>query len=386
MGEDPSLRARANARLATAVVMGVVTAITLTTSSARAGNMDPTPERLTLQPPGLPAGLTCQSIAANPQGALNAGVVPNYNTCLPDNIAFRNMISELGFAVAPTAFHPARTTGIGGFALTLEANYTHVNADAFSTATDGTKTQYWHAGTQGASDPNTKAFGSKNDSPDSILQVYAMKARKGLPFGFEVAGSLGFIANTSMWVGGADVRWAVFEGFRTGALGILPDLSVGGGVRTVTGTSKFHLTTVGIDGQVSKPIPLADMSTLTPYVGYQRLIILGDSNIIDLTPNVDPLQQCGYTGPDASTGAPTCRNKLTQNGQQIDNSGDFGNNVTFEKVRVQRNRGILGVNYKYELIYLATQIAFDLTSPADENPGLTDARQWTLSFEGGVSF
>jgi hypothetical protein len=210
-----------------------------------------------------------------------------------------------------------------------------------------------------------------------------MKARKGLPFGFEITGSLGFIANTTMWVGGADVRWSLLEGFRTGPLGIFPDVSVGGGVRTVTGTSKFNLTTVGIDAQVSKPIPIGDSATITPVVGYQRLIILGDSNIIDLTPNVDPLQQCGYAGPDAQTGAPTCRNKLP-NG--ADNNSDFNNNVTFDKVRVQRNRGILGVNYKYEILYLATQIAFDLTSPQDWDPTLTDARQWTLSFEGGVFF
>jgi hypothetical protein len=181
--------------------------------------MDPTPERFVLQPPNLPAGTTCQSIAMNPQSGVVGASLPNNFPCSPDNVAFRNMISELGFAVAPTAFHPARTTGIGGFALTLEANYTHINADSFSTATDGTKTQYWHAGTQGSTDPNTKAFGTTNSSPDSMLQIYAMKARKGLPFGFEVTGSLGFIANTTMWVGGADVRWSLLEGFRTGPLG-----------------------------------------------------------------------------------------------------------------------------------------------------------------------
>ena len=366
--------------------LGIGLALLFAASSARAGSMNPTPERFVLQPAGLPAGLECQQIASNPQGAVNAGVIPNYAACLPDNVAFRNYVSELGFAMAPTAFHPARTTGIGGFALTLEANYTHVNADASSTAANGTQTQYWHQGTQGAQDPNTKAYPNSNSSPDSIIQLYALKARKGLPFGFEVAGSLGFISNTTLWVAGADVRWSLLEGFRTGALGIVPDMSIGGGIRTLTGTSKFHLTTIGVDAQVSKPITIADASQITPYVGYQRLYILGDSNIVDLTPNVDPLQQCGYQGSDPSTGSPICKNKLNASGQQIDNSGDFGNNVTFERVRVQRNRGILGLNYRYELIYLASQVAFDLTSPADENPGLTDARQWTLSFEGGVFF
>jgi hypothetical protein len=352
--------------------------------------MDPTPERLVLQPPNLPAGSTCQSIAANPQALVtttNGQQVPNNFACRPDNVAFANMVSELSFAIAPTAFHPARTTGIGGFALTIEASYTKINADGFSTAADGSRRQYWHDGTQGSVDPNTKQFSIVNNSPDSLLQVYSLKARKGLPFGFELAGALGTIANTSMWVTGADVRWALMEGFRTGPLGVLPDVAIGSGVRTVVGNSKFHLTTVGIDAQVSKPIPLADAAVLTPYIGYQRLIIFGDSVVVDTTPNVDPLQQCGYVGPDPNGGTPVCRHKLTTpSGQQIDNNGDFNNNVTFDKVRTHRHRGIVGVNYRYEVLYLASQFLIDLTPPSAENPGLSDSRQWTLSLEAGVFF
>ena len=344
--------------------------------------MDPTPERLVLQPPGRPAGATCQSIAANPESVL-PGAAPNSFPCRPDNVAFRNMVSELGFAIAPTAFHPARTTGIGGFALSLDASFTKINANGVSTAIDGTKTQYWHQGTQGATDSNTKAYRGSNDSPDSLIQVYSLKARKGLPFGFEVAGSLGTITKTTMWVVGADVRWSLLEGFRTGALGILPDLAIGSGVRTVTGTSKFHLTTVGIDAQLSKPIALADAAQLTPYIGYQRLIIFGDSVVVDSTPNVDALEQCGYTGQDPRTGAPQCRNKLSSG---ADNNGDFNNNIVFGKVRTHRHRGIIGVNYRYEVLYLASQFLVDLTPPNDENPGLSATRQWTLSLEAGVFF
>ncbi len=355
-------------------------------AGARAGGMDPTPERLVLQPPGLQAG-GCQAIASDPQGALNRGQTPNQFACRPDNVAFANMVSELGFAIAPTAFHPARTTGIGGFSLTIEASYTKINADGVSKAADGTQTEYWHQGTQGSVDPNNKNFSNKNNSPDSLIQVYSLKARKGLPFGLELAGALGTIANTSMWITGADIRWALMEGFRTGPLGLLPDVAVGSGVRTLVGTSKFHLTTVGIDAQVSKPITLADAAVLTPYVGYQRLIIFGDAVVVDTTPNVDPLQQCGYQGADPSTGSPICRNRLTRpDGQTIENNGDFNNNITFDKVRTHRHRGIFGVNYRYEVLFLAGQFLIDLTPPSDENPGLSDSRQWTFSLEAGAFF
>jgi hypothetical protein len=374
---------RLPAKVAAIAVVSSAVAIT-TGQAAFAAGMDPTPERLVLQPPGLMNGHTCQRIAEDPQGTVMQppykDATPNQFPCSPDNVAWANMMSELGFAIAPTAFHPARTTGYGGFSLSLEMSLTHINADQLSTAIDGTRRQYWHDGTQGAVDPNTKQYSIVNNRPDSLIQVYQLKARKGLPYGFEVTGALGYLANTTLWTGGADVRWSVLEGFRTGFLGYLPDVAVGGGVRSVTGSSKFFLTAVGLDAQISKPIPLADSAVLTPYVGYQRLWIFADSTIVDLTPNVDPLKQCGWAGNDPVSGAPLCRNKLTtQAGAQIDNNGDFNNNQTFAKARIQRNRGIVGVNYRYEVLWVGGQFLMDLTAPSDENQALLAGdKQWTM--------
>jgi hypothetical protein len=345
--------------------------------SAGAAPMDPTPDRLSLSPPGT----NCQDVTNS----------ASYQPCLPNNVSWANLMSELGYAIAPSAFHPARTTGLGGFALSLEASFAHINANA----TDSTHTQYWHVGTQGPVNPSTNAFSSVNKSPDSILQIYSLKARKGLPFGLEIAGALGYIANTTLWVGGADVHWALLEGFRTGILGYLPDLAIGGGVRTVGGASSFFLTTVGIDGQISKPFTLVDSAVLTPYVGVQRLIIFADSTVVNLTPGVDPLQQCGYQGANVPgnpnvpsggaggsyTGAPVCKNGAGS-------GNDFNNLVTFEKDRIHRWRGIAGLTYKYEVLYLAGQLAGDIEDPSAENAnlGVSGSKQWTLSFEAGVAF
>lgn len=349
-------------------------------SPALAGDMDPTPERLVIQPPGLPAGQTCQSIAANPNFVVAAGLRPQDFTCQPNNQAFKNMISELGFAIAPNAFYTARTTGIGGFQVSLQASYTGISADR--SVPGSPNLQYWHLGTRGSQDPNSKQSSVTNTSPDSVLQLYSIKARKGLPYGFEVAGEIGTLSGTQMWVGGGDIRWSLFEGFRTGLLGYAPDLSLGTGLRTVTGTSQFYLTTVGIDVRVSKPIALQDSSQIIPTVGFQRLLIFGDSNVVDSTPNVNAVAQCGFQGLDAN-GAVACKNKLA-NGQ--DNNGDFANNFTFSKVRIQRSRLMLALNYRYEMAYVGSQIAFDITDPKDENPGLVGSRQWTWSFEAGVHF
>ena len=137
--------------------------------------MDPTPERLVVQPPNLPAGQTCQSIAANPGALVTAGLRPADFPCRPDNASFRNMVSELGFAIAPNAFYPARTTGVSGFEVSLEGNYTRISS---ARTAPGADAPYWQLGTRGAS-------GEINGSPDSLIQIYALKARKGLPLGFE---------------------------------------------------------------------------------------------------------------------------------------------------------------------------------------------------------
>lgn len=335
---------------------------------AQAAPMDIVPERLGMAPAGAPAGYNCQSVTAG----------PGYLPCVPNNISWANLMSEMGYAIAPSAMHPARTTGFGGFALSFEASFAHINANA----TDSTGTQYWHQGTQGDVNPNTNAFSSVNKYPDSILQIYSLKARKGLPFGLEIAGVLGYVANTSLWLGGADVHWSILEGFRTGILGYLPDIAIGGGVRTVGGANSYYLTTVGIDGQISKPIALADSAVLTPYIGAQRLLIYADSTVVNLTPSVDPLAQCGYAGNDngpGGTGQPICRSG---------NSTAYNALSTFQKDTIDRWRGIAGLTYKYEILYLAGQFAMDMENPSTENAnlGVSGAKQWTMSFEAGVSF
>jgi hypothetical protein len=336
---------------------------------AMAGDMDITPERLA----------SCSS----------SGV------CSPKNVAWANLMSELGMAIAPTAFHAARTTGFGGFALSFESAFTHINADATA---DGL--QYWHYGTAGKVDPNTQQFSIRNDNPDSILGVYSIKARKGLPLGFEIAGDLGFLAGTSLWVGGADVRWAILEGYRTGFLGYFPDIAIGSGVRTLGGSSKFFLTTLGLDAQISKPIPIDDSAVLTPYVGAQRVIIFADSSVVDLTPGVDPLN-CGYLGPNVpknpnATPANLNANQPVNNGTPVcTNPGgnntfenDFNNDTTFQRARIHRWRWMAGLNYRFEVLYLAAQFAMDLTNPSAENAniGVSGSKQWTTSLEAGVSF
>jgi hypothetical protein len=358
------------------------TLVACVSAVSKAEPMDPAFERLTVDPTtGEP------SSACHPGGKW-ADVPPSKGVsvaCVPDHAAFKRLISQYAFALAPSAMHSARTTGYGGFHLSLEADYTNISSDKY----------YWKNGTQGPVDPSNGASSTTNSSPQSLLQLYSLKFRKSFGFGLEITGIVGFMPKTSILSGGADVRLSLLEGFRTGVGGILPDVAVGGGVRTITGTPQFQLTVAALDAQISKPLPIQDSQVLTPYIGYQYLWIFGDSGLIDLTPGTDALRYCNYAGQNVP-GNPDPTKKMVNDGQPVCKGGsplDFNNNVVFKPARLQRHRLIFGLNYRYEMVMVGGQFLIDAVPPADaQNDAANkvalkdEARQYTLSFELGAMF
>jgi hypothetical protein len=353
-----------------------VLASTLCTLNASADTMDPAIERLT-QPFVYKdqAGNTVTRSCTQNGGQFPGNVTPQVVVqCRPDNVSFAKLINQYGAAIAPTAMHSGRTTGFGGFHLSLEGAFTWIDKDA----------AYWSKGTQGTQDPGSKNFSDKNTGPSAALPVYSLKIRKGFPFGFEIGAQVGYMGSTNIITGGADVRISLLEGFRKGVMGILPDLAVGGGVRTISGTSQFNLTVASFDLQISKQLPIADSNIITPYLGFQQLWILGDSGLVDTTPNTDPLGYCNFTGPNVP-GNPDPAKKTpggaqVYDGQPVCNGGkgrqsatnptglpgsplDFNNTFVFDKVRVVRQRFILGLQYRYELVSIGFQFMTDISSP-----------------------
>jgi len=345
--------------------------------------MDPALERLTIDPvTQKPSG------ACHPNGEWAND--PTGNTvsvaCSPDHAAFKRLISQYAFAFAPTAMHSARTTGYGGFHLSLQADYTSISSDKY----------YWKQGTQGAVDPSNGSSSTFNSSPQSLLQLYSLKFRKSFGFGLELTGVVGFMPKTSIISGGADVRMSLLEGFRTGVGGILPDVAVGGGVRTITGTPQFQLTVAALDAQISKPLPIQDSSVITPYLGYQYVWMFGDSGLVDLTPGTDALRYCNYAGQNVPGNTDPDSSRPPDNGQPVCKGGsplDFNNNVVFKPARLERHRLIFGLNYRYEMVMLGGQFLIDAVPPADAQNDAADKtalkdeeRQYTLSFELGAMF
>jgi hypothetical protein len=360
--------------------------------TAAADTMDPALARL-VSTTGCRAGGAGGGVYYNPTS--------KFTPCLTDDAAFAKLIAQYGAAVAPTEMHTARTTGYGGFQLAIEGAFTSIDSNA----------SYWQKGTQGVQDPSSKLFSTSNPNPPSMLQLYQLKITKGLPFGFELTGAFGYLAQSSIYTIGADVRWSLFEGFRTGWPAFLPELAVGGAVRTITGTDQFQLTVVSADGEISKPIPIAGTVVLTPWLGYQYLRIFGDSNLIDLTPNTDASNYCGFQGtrspynttPKSGGGTGLAANQ-TNDGQPIcagGTSADFNNTVVFNPARLNRHRIVAGLGLRIQMIKIGGQFMYDVVDPGKatsidsdtlnnvyggKNPYNDVKRQMTLAFDVGAVF
>jgi hypothetical protein len=359
--------------LATVVFTSIFVA---TGAPARAAPMDPALERL----------VTSSSSACRTQDGAILNPGPNYNTCQPDSVAFKRLINQYGFAFAPTAMHSARTTGFGGLHLSLEAAYTSIDSSK----------DYWKKGTEGTND----SVSGQNASPVGTLQLYSVKMRKSFGFGLEATGSVGVMPKTSLWSYGADIRMSILEGFRRGIPGFIPDVAVGGGVRTITGTPELQLTVSSLDVQISKPIAIESAVVITPWVGYQMLWIFGDSNVIDFTPKTDPFVLCNYAGvnaPGQAAPTPTPSGGTEYTGQpQCANGGqvyDFNNNRVFDPARLRRQRLLLGANVRYEQFMFGVQLITDFIKPSDAQSGQAskndlrdEKRQYTGVFELGAMF
>lgn len=377
------------------------------TTSASADPLDPALSRLVLE-------RACQATASGNQLTENVGQLAEGNRdlviashraqgvtgtlrgeCRPDSKAFKRLVNEWGFALAPAAMYPARTTGFGGFEVTLQAAYTKINHNA----------EYWTLGTEGERDSST-GQAALYGSPPSVISLYSLNIRKNFGFGFEALANVGYVPNSSIINGGADIRVSLLEGFRKSIGGFFPDVAAGGGIRTITGVSQMQLTTVTAEARASKPFPFAGSQAITPYIGYQYLWIFGRSGLIDLTPGTDPLKYCGFQGTnipsttnnapaDQLDGQPIC----TGNGSVL----DLNNNAVFDEANLERQRMLFGLDYRYEFITGGVQFLTDVVPAADAQVNKTNKniigncddngkncsappRQWQLSLQLGVRF
>ena len=264
-----------------------------------------------------------------------------------DNNAWRGVAQQFGVALGAATLSPAATTGPRGFYIGLESSITGISSGA----------GFWHAGSRG---DTQSVAGGVNNSPAGQLMWERLQIRKGLPFGFELGGSVGYLFGTSYWSLGADLKIAIFEGFRHSWGTFVPDIAFRGSVQTLLGDSAANITTPSLEIIASKPLTIGGVGTISPYVGAQLMWIVASSGVVDLTPNVDAFVT----------------------------SSDAYNNAVFARLTTMRTRGFIGAQGRYRQLIFSASVNVDLAKPSDAGAtfSLGLPRQWAGNFAIGLQF
>ena len=229
-------------------------------------------------------------------------------TVVPDNAAFRALMSELGVIFAPNILNPADTQGIAGFSFNVELGWTGINPKNRSKDPDIEKIDsnakgeyyFWRAAksvshqtfqTGHVRDNEANNSRLRRELPSGFAPHVTVMARKGFWFpvpSFEMGVGVRYLIGSRMWAPMASVKVALHEGFQGWPL---PAFAVRGSGSRLMGTPGFNLTVAGLDFSVSKHLGIASTFNLTPYAGYQLLWIIADSEVLDATPGIDAMGQ-----------------------------------------------------------------------------------------------
>lgn len=282
-----------------------------------------------------------------------------------DDVAWKSLATQFMGALIPPLVMAAQTRGAEG----LYAGYD------VSIAGIDNGSGYWQRGTVGGQRTDTT-----NRFVPEVLAWNRLRARKGLPSGIELGASVGFLADTSYWALGAELRWAVFEGFRPENAGIyLPSISVRIAAETLVGEPDIDATAGTLDLILGERIIIADTVELSPYIGAQFAMQWMNTRTVDLTPETDALALCapGLPSAAATSSPPYC----TGDASDLANNADFPH---FESFRVRLN---VGAQVRYEWFAFNAAIAFDPAAPSDLDSSLPTSlpRQWQLALGAALS-
>ena len=258
----------------------------------------------------------------------------NIISVVGSNLEFRALASQLGVVLAPDLLTPADTLGFDGFQFTVDYTTTAVDTTA----------PYWRA-LQSSPDPSG-TMGLANGS--DMMQTVGFFVRKGMWFplpSFEVGAGAVHLLDSRTWAGQLYAKFALNEGYHDLPL---PSLAVRGAVSRMMNQRQLDLTVASLDVSISKHIGVGGTWRLDPFGGWNLLMIIPRSQVIDGTPTVDTL-------------APG-------------NAADSMNNFVFvDQATIFRNRVFFGAKLQYYVFQLTIEddYAFAGTS-VDDRTGTSD--------------
>ena len=180
-----------------------------------------------------------------------------------DPTLFRSLASELGVVFAPRLLEPADTLGFSGFQFAVDFATTSISADQ----------PHWRV-LEAASAP-------------SSLSTVGVFVRKGLwlPLpSFEVGAGVVNLLGSNMLAPQVYAKFALHEGYHRFPL---PSVAIRGGVSRVMGSDQIDLTIPSIDVSISKHFGIAGTFNVAPYVGWNWLLVVPRSEVVDKTPHID---------------------------------------------------------------------------------------------------
>lgn len=278
----------------------------------------------------------------------------NVTQVVGQSLELRSLASQLGVVLAPHLLTPADTIGFGGFQLTVDYASTTIDASA----------PYWKA---------------RESGTDNLMRTVGLFGRKGMWFplpSFELGGGAIHLIDSRTWTGQLYAKLALHEGYHQLPI---PSLAVRGAVSRMLNQRELDLTVASIDVAISKHFGVGSTWRLDPFVGWNLLMIIPRSEVIDPTPNVDPL--------------------VAGNEQDI-----LLNFVFKDQDNIFRNRIYVGAKMQYYVFQLTLEAQFALKgSSVDDRMGTSDpcmpgstttncdakdtaAAQRTLSMSAGFDF
>lgn len=282
-----------------------------------------------------------------------------------ENLEFRSLVSQLGVVLAPHLLTPADTLGFGGFQFDVDVSQTTIDS----------KQPYWRA-RAGSPDPSG-TMGVANGP--NMLRTIGVFAHKGMWFplpSFELGVGAVHLVDSSTWTGQLYAKFGLHEGYHDLPI---PSLAVRGAVSRMMTQRELDLTVASLDVTISKHFGIGGTWRFDPFAGWDLLMIIPRSEVIDATPNVDPLQM----------------------GNEMDASNNF---VFRDQANIYRHRILVGAKFQYSVVQLTIEGQFALAGTSvDDRLGTsaacqpnsdtsncdakdTAAAQTTLSVSAGFDF
>jgi hypothetical protein len=248
----------------------------------------------------------------------------NLTSVVGDNTLFRGLASQLGVVLAPHLLTPADTNGFGGFQMTVD----------YSTTTIDSSAAYWHARESGTS---------------SSLSTVGFFVRKGIWFpvpSFEVGAGAVHLIDSNTWATQLYAKLALHEGYHDLPV---PSFAVRGAVSRMMNQHELDLTVASLDVLISKHIGVGGTWRLDPFAGWNALFIIPRSEVIDPTPNIDPLK--------------------------MGNEPDALLNFVFkDQDNIVRQRVFAGAKLQYYVFQITLELQYALAgSSVDDRAGTSDA-------------